>query len=397
MKVCLINPPSPFLDKIMGPPLGLCYVSSFLRLCGIEDQVGIDFGTELNLDLIPMDCDYYLISGTTPQYHWTKQIVQHLEDKHVIAGGPHAVNCPDDFPKVMTLGQLGRYLVGQVHPSSIDKLPFPNRSLFSLPYSRTLCGEPAHHIVTLSGCPYHCLFCDKSSGHRVVFRDIGNVLAEMDTLGKHFVIYDDIFTLKMDRLERFCEAFKERDIKWRCWSRANMLNEDKLLMMRLAGLQSITIGIESFSNKILQNINKDCTQMDNVAAIDACKKTNVPVRCSLMFGNPSESKETVDETIKWVERLQPDEWNLAVLKPIPGSAFWTNPERYGLTFDKQRVIDSDYRELNRFEDNGVGNVMCSFPDTSKEELQELLVYFVNRLEEVCPRKKVQDTIQDINI
>ena len=94
---------------------------------------------------------------------------------------------------------------------------------------------------------------------------------------------------------------------------------------------------------------------------------------------------------------QPDEWNLAVLKPMPGSEFWENPHYYGLQFDKQAIIDSDYQLLNRFEDTGVGNVVAGLDTCSKEALEELLPWFVAELERVSPRKKIQDSIQEIKL
>jgi radical SAM superfamily enzyme YgiQ (UPF0313 family) len=167
--------------------------------------------------------------------------------------------------------------------------------------------------------------------------------------------------------------------------------------MKYSGLTSITIGIESGDELVLRKIGKKTTVKTNWAALMACKVEGIPVRCSLMFGNPGERKQSLLNTIEMVRFCQPDEWNLAVLKPIPGSEFWETPEKYGLRFDKQAIIDSDYQNLNRFEDNGVGNIIASVDSCDDKELRELLPWFVAQLEKVCPRKQIQDTIQDIKI
>ncbi len=115
-----------------------------------------------------------------------------------------------------------------------------------------------------------------------------------------------------------------------------------------------------------------------------------------MFGNPGEDVDTVDDTIRMVEMTQPDEWNLAILAPVPGSEFWEHPEKYGLKFDKEWVRKQDYLVTNRFQDSGVGSVWIEYENTSKEELRELLDYMIGMLETVCPRKVIQDTIQTID-
>jgi coproporphyrinogen III oxidase-like Fe-S oxidoreductase len=123
----------------------------------------------------------------------------------------------------------------------------------------------------------------------------------------------------------------------------------------------------------------------------------IPVRCSLMYGNPGETKTSLLNTIELIRKTKPDEWNLAVLKPTPGSEFWKDPKGCGLYFDKQAIIDSDYEMLNRFEDNGIGHVIAGLDTMTKEDLERELPWFVKELERACPRKTIQDTIQDIKV
>jgi len=301
--------------------------------------------------------------------------------------------CPEDFEG----------LADEIDESFPINNLIPDREVFGFPkkYKRRLDGKQACHIVTTLGCPYNCNYCAKNSIiSKVEFRSIGDIKKELDfIIGSHeitsFVIYDDIFTLNHERVRNLCRKFKIREITWRCWARADTLSKDLLAIMKDAGLHSITIGIESGSQRVLDAINKNCRVQDNINALTWCKELEIPVRCSLMYGTPGESDESLKETLDMIEKCQPDEWNLAVFKPVPGSEFWKHPEKHGLSFDKKRIIENDYMDLNRFDANGVGNVICSVADLTKEELSDRLWPFIKDLETVCPRKDIQDTMQEI--
>ena len=424
VKVCLIAPPSPWAtEPAMNPPLGLCYISAYIkeRVPDIE-VVGIDFAIDYidydgnYLKRIPLDCNVYGVTGFSAQHKWMREISYYLQDQGasplVFGGGAHASACPSEVAGIGLIPIQGdgeipfARLLGAERAwyNDLDELPIPDRELFGMKnYHRTLLGEDAFHIVTLRGCPYSCHFCHKSSvGTKVRFRSIENVMNEIDYLidrygTRAFVIYDDIFTLNRNRCFEFCKQFKMRNLIWRAWSRADLIDEELLEAMIDGGLQSITFGIESGSNKILRNINKRTTREKNQKALVMCKKMGIPVRCSLMFGNPGENWATINETIDLIKETQPDEWNLAVLAPVPGSEFWEHPEKHGLKFDKKWVRDNDYLVTNRFQESGVGSIWIEHEGKSKGELALMLEYFIESLEFVCPRKNIQDTIQEIDI
>lgn len=421
MFVVLINPPSPWANEpAMSPQLGLCYVSSALKSEGYKVQ-GIDFGAmkfdyyhNVYLLKIPSNSEIYGIYCMSAQFKWVKEICRYIRKVNpkaiIFVGGPHATSCPEDFKDLAdhVVKGYGEWAINEylnVETATDDRpILIPDRSIFDkYDYHRTINGEKAHHIITLRGCPYSCNYCDKKSvGTKVQYIPIEIVLKEIDSLmeqhnTRSFVIYDDIFTLDKKRLETFCVEFRRRNLQWRCWARTDLVNEENLTLMKDSGLASITFGVESGDDNVLKRINKKATVKDNWNALSLCKDLGIPVRCSLMFGNPGENSVSLIHTINMIEQCQPDEWNLAILAPTPGSAFWDYPEKYGISFDKQFIINNDYQMLNRFQGTGIGNIICSIDSCPDDELEELLPWFVGELERICIRQKIQDTIQEIKL
>ena len=431
----------------MNPPLGLCYISAFLKKHAYQNIQGLDYSLYKEYDYnktnylkkIPLDGNFYGVYSMTCQYYWLKQVIKYIKRKNpkakIIVGGPHSSTCPEEclrdagadiaikgegeeaFLEIVSGNNLSKikgacYLTKdgnfveseRAFIKDLDSLPFPDLKVFNIKkYKRTIHHERALHIVTLRGCPYSCAFCDKKSvGRNVRYRSVKNVMAEIDSVIseygiKSFVIYDDIFTLNRQRAENFCDEFKKRNLKWRCWSRANTIDEKILQRMKDSGLVSMTFGIESGDDNVLKNINKQTTYEINKQALSACKKVGIPVRCSLMYGNPGENLKSIKNTLRLVAETQPDEWNLAILAPIPGSAIWDNPEKYGVIFNKKWVKKNNYKMTNRFNESGIGSIWISLRGLSKKEMRKNLDFFVRELEKVCPRKNIQDTIQSINV
>jgi len=420
MKVCLINPPAPWANEpAMNPQLGLCYVSAALKSQGYEVE-GLDFSAmkfnyEHNIYLLKIHkADVYGIYCMSSQFHWVKEICQFIKASHpdskIFVGGPHATCCPNDFLDLADhiVQGYGDFAINDILTGITHRLYhqniIPDRSLFNqYEYHRTINGEKALHINTLRGCPYSCNYCDKESvGKSVYYRPIDAVLEEIDMLmyeynTRSFVIYDDIFTLRRDRAWEFCKEFKKRNLQWRCWARTDLVDEELLSLMKYSGLTSITFGAESGDRNVLKNINKKATVSDNYTTLLMCQSIGIPVRCSLMFGNPGECEKSLLNTIDMIRFCTPEEWNLSILTPTPGSAFWNYPEKYGIKFDKQAIIDGEYQALNRFQDTGIGNIICSIDSCPDEELKELLPWFLFELEKASPRKIIQDTIQILKV
>ena len=432
MRLVLIAPPSPFEETpAMDIPLGLAYISAYLKSKGFDDITLVDFNLlkydyhneTTYLKEIPLDADIYGITVATPQFFWYHQIVEYIKamtsDSLVVSGGPHPTARPSECLErtktdlvVRGEGEEAMYEIlggardaGQCGSpgriiSNLDSLPFPDRTLTNpFCYRRTLAGERAFHIVSARGCPYNCSFCSKKAiGRTLRFRSASNFMAELDFYVREygvtrFIIYDDTFTADKKRAIRIAREMGKRGFIWRCFSRTDRVDYETLETLKDNGLSSITFGVETFSNKMLQVYNKGTTAEDNKKALKLCKELGIPVRCSLIYGGPFETRETLEETIRGVRETQPDEWNISTFIPIPGSDIGDNPDKYHITIPP----DPLYLNYHRVGESGMGEIQVSISTMTLEEFRENRAWFVKRLEEVCQRRQIQDTIQTLEV
>lgn len=125
-----------------------------------------------------------------------------------------------------------------------DLLPdFPHRfqpSLFS--YPRT----PVATLITSRGCPFTCVFCDRStSGRKGRLHGVETVVSLCaDLVGRgarHIIFLDDLFTVRQRRVVELCEALLAADLRfsWSCNSHPNLLDLPTLRLMQRAGCWQI--------------------------------------------------------------------------------------------------------------------------------------------------------------
>ena len=393
----------------MDIPLGIAYISSFLKSVNHTVEL-IDLSNEKDyLSKIP-DADIYGISVTTPQFSYFKRVVNYIKQNTnalIVSGGPHSSSRPKECLEakvdIAVIGEGEEIMLNIIRNrgyngytgiiKDLDSLPFPDRSNNN--YRRTIQGKKAHHIITARGCPYTCSFCSKKSvGTNTRFRSLDNIMDEIESTSVNaFVIYDDTFTFKRDRAIQIARELGNRGSIWRCFSRTDKVDKQMLNIFKQNGLNSITFGIETFSQKMLNVYNKQNTVQNNIDALNICKELDIPVRCSLIYGGPFETRKTLSETIEGVKQTQPDEWNVSTFVPIPGSDIGDNPSKYKTTCHK----DLDYLKYHRVGESGFGEILIDISTMSPDQYKKNRKWFVKELEKVCPRKNIQDSIQTLRI
>lgn len=365
MKLGLIYPPSPFLiNQKAFPPLGILYLSAYLRKEGIEADVLDLTNKEDYLEEALEGYNFPLvgIGATTPQYTLAKKIKDIIKKKNpsatIIIGGPHVSSntqkCLDDGFDIAVVGEgeaalldiVQKYTRGESiknivkfpYIDNIDSIPFPDRDMIEIRnYGYEVDGGKATTIITSRGCPYNCAFCSKDvwSRGKVRFHGIEYVINEIQLLREnygfqYFLFLDDLFTMNKKRLLAICERIKGWGIKWRCYARANNVTKEMLIAMKEAGCVEIGVGVESGSQKILNMVDKGTKVEDNTRLVLDCKEVGITVNVFLMIGLPGETYETVEETKKWMEMVRPDKFGFNIFAPYSGIPIFNNIDKYDL-------------------------------------------------------------------
>lgn len=234
----------------------------------------------------------------------------------------------------------------------LDELPLPAWDLVDMESYRQIWMK--HHgyfslnIATTRGCPFKCNWCAKPIyGNRYNSRSPENVVAEIAMLMKryqpdHFWMCDDIFGLKPGWVQQFSQLLSQKHLKirYKIQSRVDLLlKEDTIMALAQSGADTVWVGAESGSQKILDAMDKETTIGQIRECTNLLKKHHIRVAFFLQFGYLGETREDIDKTIAMVTELMPDEIGISVSYPLPGTVFYENVKSQ--LKEKQNWKDSD--------------------------------------------------------
>jgi anaerobic magnesium-protoporphyrin IX monomethyl ester cyclase len=255
----------------------------------------------------------------------------------------------------------------------LDSLPMPAWDLIDIDEYRKVWikyhGYFSINMATTRGCPFKCNWCAKPIyGNRYNSRTPKHVVEEITFLLKeykpdHIWMSDDIFGLKPGWVREFNDLVKNANLKFRykIQSRVDLLLErDTIDALVESGAETIWVGAESGSQKILDAMDKGTTVEQIYSATRLMKEKGLNVAFFLQFGYPGEQKEDIDLTLKMVLDLMPEEVGISVSYPLPGTKFYENVKNQLQI--KQNWRDSDdldmmfqgtfkrdyYKELHRY-------------------------------------------------
>jgi radical SAM superfamily enzyme YgiQ (UPF0313 family) len=210
-----------------------------------------------------------------------------------------------------------------------------------------------HILMTSRGCPWACTFCGAETswgrgfrGHSVpyVLDAIEQLLPRLRV--KMIQVKDDTFTTNKKRVIELCRGIRARQLNflWSCDTRVDVLNEELLKEMRLAGCQRLSLGVESGSERILREIDKKITKEEIIEAAQMAKKYGVHVRFYMMLGNRGETADSFRETLDFLNVAKPHQYIFSCLSIYPGTRDFHDAEAAGW-LDREEYFRGDFQEL----------------------------------------------------
>lgn len=222
--------------------------------------------------------------------------------------------------------------------------------------------DPVNHfhrrtlpIPSSRSCPNNCTFCFHSLGKKYRVRDnddfISNIEYMIKRYGIEFVcIVDDLFTHKIENVERFSKAMEEHNVKWSIYTRVNLVTERLAQILSSSNCQGVCLGIESANNDILKSMKKNITIEQTERAIDILCGHNIRTFGNVIIGDKAETYETALESLNWVKMINKRYNHLHVtiifLMAFPGSEIYKYACDKGFIKDKQEFFESCIPQIN---------------------------------------------------
>lgn len=238
----------------------------------------------------------------------------------------------------------------------LDSLPIPAWDL--LPPLATsyetpmfyLGKTPSSSLVTSRGCCGRCTFCDRSLfGNACRMHSAQRVLECMRLLHEQYgindvIIHDDAFVINRRRVNEFCAMLRDSglDMTWGCNARVNLVSPELLHTMRAAGCWHIAYGLESGSQRVLDTIRKGTTLEQAANAVTWAHEAGLRTRGFFMIGHPTETVDSIRETIAFAKALPIDDFQITFFTPFPGSEVYENIREYG-------SFNDDWTAMNMWE------------------------------------------------
>lgn len=394
MRIVLINPPNTYElignDPVIikdqqgvSPPLGILYIAAYLKSVGhhevhiIDAQAESLTHAEVAQRVEDLQANAVGLTAMTFTLMDVKLVIEEVRKRlkvPIIVGGPHTAIYAEEtlLPKGLgadyvvvgegevTLAnlldqvELGKSNIPRIwkqeqYIEDINELPFPARELTQLDrYYSVLAKEtPTTNAFSSRGCPFACSFCDRPAlgkGFRAM--NAKRVVDEMEWCIEHgikeIMFYDDTFSTSKKRVHEICNEIKRRRLAWQennhwqwkiGWdirTRVNVVDPSLIQNMAEAGCERIHFGVESAVPQVVKELQKGITTEQVEDAFALCKQHGIKTLAYFMMGNPTETREDVEETLKLSQRIKPDYMQMTILSPFPATAIYFRALKEGL-------------------------------------------------------------------
>lgn len=276
-----------------------------------------------------------------------------------VAGGVHAEVRPHDFDDanidyvagcngMQTIKAIvdGNYTGLDAEIETTFRFPFPDRAKTAKyrKHYNYVYHEKCATLKTSFGCAFNCdfCFCTQITQHKYFCRDLDDVIAEIKTINEdNIFIVDDNFLFDKARVERFCDLLQTHNIhkNFILFGRADFVahNPATMLKLKAVGLEAVFMGIESFTQAELLDLNKKTSVEENIHAIMFLEANDISCYCGIMVGSDW-NRGNFDDLINYLNSFKYPMTNIQPVTPIPGTPYYDKMQ-------DQLLLDLEHCEL----------------------------------------------------
>lgn len=390
----------PAFDYIF--PMGLAYVTSALiheglpvKVLNLNHEAG-DSSEVLTHFLDNSNCAVVCTGGNSLIFNELRKIIatasSHQSHPLTVLGGIVVTSEPDVVfeavrPDYAVMGEgedVAPMLVGQLlrgmrpesiqgtifskdgqtvknpvspEPKSIDSVHYPE--LERLGYREWLENQSstgmsevlrAYPILGSRGCPFKCTFCYHYEKYRErsldsIFKELEENIPQYDV--NAIALYDDCFSLNMDRLKEFCIRIRTlqerlgRSLFWAVQLTVKKISPEILQILKDAGCNAISFGFESFSQAVLDSMHKPIKTEEIAKALKLTLEHKLVVQANFIFGDVAETPDTYKQTLDFWKKSCQGQVNLDIIRLYPGSPIYEQAVARGIIKDRLSFLEND--------------------------------------------------------
>ena len=377
--------------RAAGFPVGVALVAAYLESKGVPTKI-IDLAVQKNWKEAlkeHMGGEAPILAGVSfqiTQYPEALEIARFIKESYpatkVVFGGSYASSAPRDcitnpdidvvccsegeitayelleaFKKGTPLDTIDGIVfqrddgsVAQTPPRALiedlNQMPMPAYHMLDLePYilaehTSDFTGKKRRcmELITSRGCPYNCIYCHSFFGKKFRGRSPEMVMDEIRYLYLNhrvteFVIWDDTFTMDVERAKKICDLIIGSGLKivlqLRGGVRAEQMDEELMAKLKQAGTETMCVGIESAVWRIQKMIRKNLKIKKVEELLALAQKYRITTIGLMMMGFPGETIAEIKENIRWAHRSQLDYNFFSIVTPFPNTELYETAVREG--------------------------------------------------------------------
>jgi anaerobic magnesium-protoporphyrin IX monomethyl ester cyclase len=341
------------LDDPCCFPLGFMYISAVLKQAGHDVTVLNQNISDFNINSI--NADAVLFTGfeefKNPIIH--DAAIFRGKGIKTILGGALATFQPQEMLNHLDTVIVGEgeeaicqalYSSGIIHGAkpNLDELPLPDYEGFGVGEYHIRNGIKHIGVLTSRGCPWSCRFCAQTCNFQ--YRDIGKVFEEIDFYREKYspdllVFNDNTLNIAKSRFMEICSKMEERKLPWTAAIRVSGFDEEMAIAAKNGGCKHFVVGVESFKQSKLDEMNKRIKVNEIYQALDLLHKHKIGYHGNVLTGLPNETSEDILDEIMNI----PSGYNIhpVLVQPFIGTQYQTR----SISLEHEKLFSDTYRSM----------------------------------------------------